>query len=54
MIVRAVGGVDRATVSQWLAEDIERGVVERVTPDFYRMRQRGCGDGRPRERQGRQ
>jgi predicted transcriptional regulator of viral defense system len=40
MIMNAPARVERSTVRRWLAEDIKRGVVERVTPGFYRMRQR--------------
>lgn len=42
MIVNAVGSVDRTTVRRWLAQDINRGAAERVTPGFYRIRQRGA------------
>jgi len=31
--------VSRNTVRNWLDEDIERGVAERVTIGFYRLRQ---------------
>jgi predicted transcriptional regulator of viral defense system len=45
--------VTRSTVRRWLADDIKRGAVERVTPGFYRLRQSGdegkqpggCGPG---------
>ena len=40
--------VTRTTVRRWLAEDIKRGVAERVTPGFYRLRQRGEAGRRPR------
>ena len=39
--------VRRSTVRRWLAEDIRRGVAERVTPGFYRLRQRGDTGRRP-------
>ena len=40
--------VQRSTVRHWLGEDIKRGVVERVTPGVYRMRQRGDGGNQHR------
>jgi hypothetical protein len=40
--------VPRTTVRRWLADDIERGAVERVTPGFYRLRRGGGGGRRPR------
>jgi Fe2+ or Zn2+ uptake regulation protein len=43
-------GVARSTVRRWLAEDIKRGVVERVTPGFYRMRPRSDAGNRHRGR----
>jgi hypothetical protein len=46
-------GVARTTVRRWLAEDIERGAVERVTPGFYRLRQRGDAGSQQRGRPGR-
>jgi len=33
--------VARSMVRRWLADDIARGVVERVTLGFYRLRQSG-------------
>ena len=33
--------VARSTVRRWLAEDIKRGLVERLTLGFYRLRQSG-------------
>lgn len=51
MIVNALASVGRSTVRRWLTEDINRGVVERASLGFYRMRQRSDGDnqrhGRP-------
>jgi len=41
-------GVTRSTVRAWLADDIERGVAERVEPGLYRLRRRGDAGGRPR------
>ena len=40
--------VTRGTVRRWLADDINGGVAERVTPGFYRLRQRGDAGRRPR------
>lgn len=40
--------VTRSTVRRWLGDDIRRGVAERVTPGFYRLRQRGGAGRRPR------
>jgi hypothetical protein len=36
MIVNVLASVPRSTVTRWLAEDIKRGVAERVMPGFYR------------------
>ncbi len=43
--------VTRSTVRRWLADDIERGVAERVEPGRYRPRQRGGAGRRPRGQQ---
>jgi predicted transcriptional regulator of viral defense system len=52
MIVNCLAGeqpdVTRSTVRRWLADDIKRGVVERVEPGLYRLRQRGEAGRRPR------
>ena len=40
--------VTRGTVRRWLADDINRGVAERVTPGFYRLRPDGEAGRRPR------
>jgi predicted transcriptional regulator of viral defense system len=50
MIVNVVASVDPSMVRRWLAEDINRGVAERVTPGFYRMRQPGDGGSQHRGR----
>lgn len=42
--------VTRSTVRRWLANDLKRGVAERVTPGYYRLRQRGDAGRRPRGR----
>jgi hypothetical protein len=39
--------VTRGTVRRWLADDINRGVAERVTPGFYRLCLRGDPGRRP-------
>ena len=46
MIVNVLGGVGRTTVRRWLADDIQRGVVERARLGHYRMRQRSDGGNR--------
>ena len=53
MIVNILASVGRSTVRRWLADDIKRGVVERVTPGFYRLRQRSDGGNQHRGRRGR-
>ena len=53
MIVNVLAGVDRSTVRRWLAEDIKRGMAERVMPGFYRMRQRSDAGSQHRGRPGR-
>jgi hypothetical protein len=40
--------VRRSTVRRWLADDIRRGVAERVEPGLYRLRQPGEAGTRPR------
>ena len=50
MIVKVLATVERSTVRHWLAEDIQRGVVERVTPGFYSMRQSSDGGNQHRRR----
>ena len=40
--------VTRSTVRRWLADDIQCGVAERVTPGFCRLRQRRDAGKRPR------
>jgi hypothetical protein len=52
MVVNVLAGVDRSTVRRWLAEDIRCGVAERVTPGFYRMRQRSDRGSQHRGRRG--
>jgi predicted transcriptional regulator of viral defense system len=53
MIVNVLTGVNRSTVRRWLAEDIKRGVAERVMPGFYRMRPPGDGGSQHHGRLGR-
>jgi predicted transcriptional regulator of viral defense system len=52
MIVNCLAGeqldVTRSTVRRWLADDIQRGVAERVEPGLYRLCQRGEAGRRPR------
>lgn len=45
--------VTRGTVKRWLSDDIQRGVAERVTPGFYRLRKSGDAGRRPRRRRAR-
>lgn len=53
MIVNVLASVDRSTVRRWLAEDIKRGVAERVGPGFYRIRLRSDSSGHHRGHRGR-
>ena len=52
MIVNRLAGeqldVTRSMVRRWLADDLERGVAERIEPGLYRPRQRGGAGRRPR------
>jgi predicted transcriptional regulator of viral defense system len=53
MIVNVLASVDRSTVRRWLAQDIKRGMAERVTPGFYRIRQPSDGVSQHRGRRSR-